>query len=89
MKSTLVYQSSIYLQNYNALQKQRSLLWRADDHQRMTWVWKCNEDSRLQTQPNKEGHSFFPRAADYDSALEFFPARQDFEINGLLSICGL
>jgi hypothetical protein len=25
-------------------------------------------------------------AADYDSALEFFPARQDFEIIGLLSV---
>jgi hypothetical protein len=25
-------------------------------------------------------------AADYDSVLEFFPARQDFEINGLLSV---
>jgi hypothetical protein len=52
----------------------------------MTLVWKYNEDSRLQTQPNKEGH---PRAADYDSALEFFPARQDFEKIGLLSIRGL
>jgi hypothetical protein len=48
------------------------------------------------TQPNKKGHNFFPRArrtilyrffaADYDPVLEFFPARQDFEIIGLLSV---
>jgi hypothetical protein len=48
------------------------------------------------TQPNKNDIVTFREldltildryfAADYDSLLEFFPARQDFEIIGLLSV---
>jgi hypothetical protein len=54
---------------------------------------KAFKSLRSVTQPNK----FFFRevnsiivvrffAADYDSVLEFFPARQDFEIMGLTSV---
>jgi hypothetical protein len=57
-------------------------------------VWIKKRVTKSITQPNKKGHSVFRDstifdrfcAADYDSVLEFFPARQDFEIIGLLSV---